>query len=436
MADIEPEKIQLGMEQGAALDEHAPYATWPRDVQKLWLTMNSPRIVRELRFLHLAGMAMCLLCIPLDALANVLLLGTTVRLAVVIPAYLLGIWLLQSRHSSLRLVGAMGPIAVFAGAVSLIGMEATGQFSDRYIMAASMLVSASIVHIPLSVRLSSWLSASGFLAIALPLLLVDSAAAQSPDLLIFAFLCCTFPLIFKRRSDRLRDQNFILSLKSRQAQAQLLTINKELEDLSQMDPLTGLLNRRGFERRFSAAFEEAQASGEPLAVVLLDIDHFKHFNDTYGHQLGDECLAQIGTLLKSEIKQHKGFAGRYGGEEFIATLMGSKSANAVSISERLRKKIADLEILDNSGNRITVTASFGARIARAAKLRRHELIRDADKALYAAKKEGRNRVALYQGGGKSLKQDVEIGGSHNTRYEARPRPLQPEAASPRRKRVL
>ncbi|WP_161981608.1 GGDEF domain-containing protein [Aurantiacibacter suaedae] len=417
------------MEQGCVLDEDAPYSSWPAAVQRVWSITHARRITRELTFCHVVGIVLCLACIPLDSVTGVPVVGATLRLGVVVPSYLIGIWLIRSEHSLLRLVGAVAPVAGFAGVVSFIGTQTIVEFSDRYLMAATMMVAMAVLLLPLRIGASCWLSVSGFVAIALPFGLGAAVDVDIADLLLYSLVCCTFPLLFKRRSDRLRDQNFILSVKSRQAQSQLLKINKELENLSQMDPLTGLLNRRGFEKRFSATFEAVLASGEPLAVVLLDVDHFKHFNDTYGHQLGDECLAKIGALLNSEIERHKGIAARYGGEEFIATLTGSESANAVSIAERVRKMIADLEILDTCGNRIRITASFGARIARAAKLRQQDFVRDADGALYAAKANGRNRVVLYEGRDKSPLESVGAGGAGSRRYGARVPPQQSEFAS-------
>ncbi|OYX66952.1 MAG: hypothetical protein B7Y88_03750 [Sphingomonadales bacterium 32-64-17] len=434
MAPSHPDDLQIGMEQGCVLEEDAPYSSWSGTVQRLWLITHCRRITRELRFCHLVGLVLCVACIPLDAVAGVLIIGAALRLGVVVPLYLIGIWLVRSEHTLPRLVGAVAPVAGFAGVVSFIGTQTIAELSDRYLMAATMLVAIAVLLVPLRIGPSFWLSFSGFLAIALPFVLAGAVDADIADLLLYSLVCCAFPLLFKRRSDRLRDQNFILSLKSRQAQSELLKINKELENLAQMDPLTGLLNRRGFEKRFSATFDAALASGEPLAVVLLDVDHFKHFNDTYGHQLGDECLSKIGDLLNTEIQRHKGIAARYGGEEFIAALTGSESANAVGIAERLRKKIADLEILDTCGARIRITASFGARIARAAKLRQQEFIRDADGALYAAKANGRNRVALYQGGDKLPAERKMEGGCESKRCDARVSPPQSELTSYRRNR--
>ncbi|MEN7535865.1 GGDEF domain-containing protein [Aurantiacibacter flavus] len=419
MAIAHTTDLQAGLEQVKALEDDAPYRSWPHELQRLWLELNTPRITHELKFLHAHGLAICLACLALDAQTSAFPFGVALRLGVVLPIYIIGFWLLGSKHRLLRLVGAIGPTVAFAGAVSLIGVEAGGDFYERYLLAACLVLTVSIVLFPPRLGPTCWLAGAGFVAIAAPLAFADIASIRTFNLLFFILLGSIFPLLIKRRSDRQRDENFILSLKSRQAQIELLAANKELEDLSQLDPLTGLLNRRGFEKRFVAAFEAAAASGEPLAVLLIDVDHFKAFNDTYGHQIGDECLAKIGGLLKAAIDRKKGFSGRYGGEEFIATLMGCESANAIGISERLREEIAGMELLDGSGDKIKVTASFGARIGRPADLHRANFVRDADQALYVAKDGGRNRVVLYSDSSGLKKKSMEEGVSQSTRCDSR-----------------
>lgn len=239
------------------------------------------------------------------------------------------------------------------------------------------------------------LAAAGFGATVIPVILSAKAGAGNVDLLYFTFLCCSLPLLIKRRSERLRDTNFILTLKSRKAQEDLLNSNRRLESLSRIDPLTGLLNRRGFDQHFNTAFKAAQISGEPFAILILDIDHFKTFNDDHGHQLGDRCLAEVGSLLGNEIDRHGGISARYGGEEFIAALRGIASVNGIAVAQAIRRKVADLRISHDGDDTVSITASVGVRIASARNTSRDRLIQEADQALYAAKHAGRNQVALY-----------------------------------------
>lgn len=386
---------QLGSEvpEIKDLDESVPFRAWQRELQALWYAVNEARILRELRFLHIVGLLMCIACLILDAQAGVFELGVQLRLGLVVPSYALGIWLLSSALPAVRTLAAIFPVAAFAGAASYIGLEAAAGFADRYLMAAATLITVCILLFPLRLTASFWLAVCGFGAVASPLVLSAGLSSDNLGLLLFVFLCSSLPILIKRRSDRLKDANFILTLKSRKAQQDLLASNKELETLSQHDSLTGLLNRRGFEQKFAAAFKAAHLSGEPLAVLLMDLDHFKAFNDTYGHPMGDDCLAQVGNLIRQEVGRQDGIAGRYGGEEFIAALSGS--ADVVQTAERLRKKVSDLRLVSETGIRASVTASFGARVARAANIDLLSFVRDADEALYAAKDAGRNCVVLF-----------------------------------------
>ncbi len=258
-----------------------------------------------------------------------------------------------------------------------------------------MLVTFCIILSPLRIGGTALLAASGFGSIVIPVILLTKAGIYSVDLISFTFLCCSLPLLIKHRSDRLRDENFILTLKSRKAQDDLLSSNRQLESLSQIDPLTGLLNRRGFDQHFKAAFDAAQISGEPFAILMLDIDHFKAFNDDYGHQLGDRCLAEVGSLLGDEVGRHGGISARYGGEEFIAALRGIASVNGIAIAQAIRRRISDLRITNGGSDTALITASVGVRIASARKTTRDKFVQEADQALYAAKHAGRNQVALY-----------------------------------------
>ncbi|MXO86487.1 diguanylate cyclase [Altererythrobacter aurantiacus] len=393
------------------------YLQWPDDLRHLWQVSHRDRVKREIRFLSLLGLATCLLCLFLDAMAGMLQLGLLLRVGLVTPAYLCSLWLLKRDERLVLFVAAIIPPVLFAGAAAYLGMRAEAEHQDNYIMAGAMLVSVCIILGPLRFTQTIFFAVSGFIAVAAPILALSENLAGDVSLIVFALFCSTLPLLISRRSERLNDTNFLLTIQSRQAQNSLLAANRELEKLSDQDALTGVLNRRGFERKFQAAFQAAQASGEPLAVLLMDLDHFKQFNDTYGHQLGDECLIRVGSLLDEEVSRHHGISGRYGGEEFIAALSGSGSANAIGIAERLRRKIVDLRIHDHAGDEVSVTASVGVRIGRVANLDRVQFVQDADKALYRAKSEGRNTVVLFSGN------DAIQNGANFIRENERPRYL-------------
>lgn len=170
----------------------------------------------------------------------------------------------------------------------------------------------------------------------------------------------------------------------------------KLRDLAYRDDMTGLLNRRAFFDRANAEFEIAKGSGEPLAVTILDIDHFKKINDTFGHAAGDEVLRKFGSLLKNSLRLHD-IVGRIGGEEFAVCLPNTSPMQAYSILERLRTSVSKLEFFKNEdGSDRPVTVSIGV-VGLTDQKELDGLMILADMALYRAKNQGRNRTIVETG---------------------------------------
>ncbi len=158
------------------------------------------------------------------------------------------------------------------------------------------------------------------------------------------------------------------------------------------DPLTKIDNRKSFDRFLANAVEEAEENGTPLSLVMLDIDHFKKFNDSWGHQTGDQVLRLVGTTLRSGTRETD-LAARYGGEEFAIVLPGTTLSQAVIAAEKIRKSIKNRKLYKRSTNedlgRITISAGVATfRSGDDAE----SLVDRADRCLYAAKRAGRNRV--------------------------------------------
>lgn len=169
-------------------------------------------------------------------------------------------------------------------------------------------------------------------------------------------------------------------------------VNAQLARLSVTDPLTQLYNRRHFDQALATELLGAQTSGQPLSLLMLDLDHFKQLNDGYGHAFGDECLRAVGLVLSTHTQRHGEIAARYGGEEFVALLPGANPVAAIRFAERIRLAIADLH-LQHEGVPVALTASIGvASQAGGERLSAQALFEEADAALYAAKHSGRNRV--------------------------------------------
>jgi len=194
---------------------------------------------------------------------------------------------------------------------------------------------------------------------------------------------------------RMQDTNRQLEKKLEASRDDIAALQRDLDDVrreSMLDPLTKIANRKSFDEGLAGAIDDAKRTRAPLSLVLVDIDYFKKFNDTYGHQTGDQVLRLVAMTLKSNIKG-RDLAARYGGEEFVAVLPSTDLDGAVIAAENVRKAIQAKELLKRSTNEKLgrITASFGVAMFRADD-NASSLIERADRCLYAAKRAGRNRV--------------------------------------------
>lgn len=165
--------------------------------------------------------------------------------------------------------------------------------------------------------------------------------------------------------------------------------------LAEHDALTGVLNRRAIVGRLRGAFLRARATGAPLSLLFLDLDHFKNVNDNHGHRAGDQCLRAVVDPIAAELRQDDAL-GRYGGEEFLVVLPNVLARDAEAVAERIRARVQDLPILI-SGTRIDLTVSVGIASLDAAMHTPEDLIERADIAVYRAKSGGRNRIRYAEG---------------------------------------
>ncbi len=169
--------------------------------------------------------------------------------------------------------------------------------------------------------------------------------------------------------------------------------NQELKRLTSLDGLTGIANRRHFDEVLAREWRRAMRQGEEVSVLMCDIDFFKLYNDTYGHQSGDECLRQLAQALTQTMDRGGDLLARYGGEEFVAVLPGTSLQGATIVAEQMRKAVSMMRI-DHTGTPFShVTASFGVASAVAMpETDPNDIVGAADRALYKAKNGGRNRV--------------------------------------------
>lgn len=199
-----------------------------------------------------------------------------------------------------------------------------------------------------------------------------------------------------RLREALALSNAELENKVQQRTQALKAVNHQLEILSVTDGLTQLANRRRFDAVWAEEWQRALRQASPLAVIMLDVDHFKAYNDHYGHQQGDECLRRVGEVLLATVRRAGELVARYGGEEFVVVMPGASVLQTLAMAEAIRANIeaAGMEHRHSPVAEV-VTVSLGVAVKiPTSRDERNGLVQAADAALYQAKNQGRNRVVL------------------------------------------
>ncbi|HZD53421.1 MAG TPA: diguanylate cyclase [Woeseiaceae bacterium] len=270
-----------------------------------------------------------------------------------------------ARHFGLgELVAAIGNVffvstAIFVLVVAFLAWRRNNRAAGWFLVAWGLLETLTMVT-AFRLLVADIQASAGLLYYGLPSSMVAAAV-----------------LIALGVADKLRDQRLALT---------------EAERRAQTDPLTGVLNRRSLLERLDAACLRARARGLPLALLFIDLDHFKEINDSYGHPAGDACLKAIIEPIQSELRQSD-VIGRYGGEEFVVILSSADAAAAHPIAERIRGRIADARV-EGFGPTIRITCSIGVATSDLLGVWGERLIAHADEAVYAAKRSGRNQVQI------------------------------------------
>lgn len=218
----------------------------------------------------------------------------------------------------------------------------------------------------------------------------------SIGIIVIILIIGTFLVIrYKKLSKKLELDVKEKSKELEEANKLLRQANMELEKISITDKLTNLYNRRYFDKTLQEAWALAKRESKPLALIMIDIDKFKNFNDTYGHMAGDKCLNKIANEIKNIINRPEDCLARYGGEEFAVILPDTPIDGAVTLAEKIREKVEKIRDYDEEIDR-RVTVSLGvAAIVPDHTTSPKDLIHAADQALYQAKEVGRNQVLSY-----------------------------------------
>lgn len=318
-----------------------------------------------------------------------------IRIATTAPILLL---LMFSRsHLAIRFMQPVIALsaALFVGGLVALSMTAMAPLNHYYSAAITIVM---LVVFVLSRLQFGW----GVFSAGLMLIIMNTGfaliAGQSAQMLVIHNVVFGISAIFSLLGCFL----FERSLRQNYLQARLLNFEKlgleesnlHLQLLTAIDGLTQIANRRSLDSSLLTEWQRALRKQEPLGLIMIDVDHFKLFNDTYGHQAGDDCLRHVAGALKDFARRPGDVAARYGGEEFVLVLTQASTAQACAIAERVRDKILELAIPHQRSSHGHITVSLG--VASLVPNSRHSgpevLLLAADQALYRAKHAGRNCV--------------------------------------------
>lgn len=379
-----------------------------------WLETQFERDTRARRAKRLrAAIPMIVIIYNLFLVPDWMLVGDKITIAVILhfavvtPWIVLTGWLIKDDSPRLIREGMAGSIPVAITLQILVSFVLTSSpdaahyqyfvllvvlFTNtvqRLLFRFAVVVSSTIVACHgLAVIISSHMS----LPVALVAITTLAAAA---------YLTLTSNYFLERDFRR----NYLHTLRDRLRHA-------EMEAAAQRDALTDLANRHRLNSRLAELWQKDDDTISPVAVIMLDIDHFKLFNDRYGHVAGDACLKRIAACVSAELRNIDDLAVRYGGEELLVLLPKTEASRAIRIAERMRRSVEALAIPHEAlGASRIVTMSCGTASAPVSTITASELIAAADTALYAAKRNGRNQVwppLLYDKGAADLQPSAKV----------------------------
>lgn len=344
---------------------------------------------------QLAAVLANLACLPLDYLVGQLELGLALRLGVVTPVYLLAMLVLLRGAQWAQSAAIVLPLVTFVAVVTFLGIQVDPPHSDRYLMAAGLLLIFTNIVVPASLLQALTATSLSILSMFGLVYLVRGADGDLLTLCAFIAGVSLAPLIVRFRAEKGSRNSFLIELRDELKSAHLVALTKALAELADTDPLTGMRNRRSLSETLNSKWAEACARNDWFGVLMIDIDRFKLFNDTAGHEEGDRCLKQIASALQAETHRNGQYIARFGGEEFTAILSGLAREPALQVAEALRRTVEELAIPHpGCAQGGAVTISVGASVLRSSP---HAAVKEimvaADRALYEAKAGGRNRVA-------------------------------------------
>ncbi|MDO9002152.1 MAG: GGDEF domain-containing protein [Aquabacterium sp.] len=282
----------------------------------------------------------------------------------------LNLYLLSQSDSPLRQLQLLGSAMV----ILYLNVLLRPRFQLAAMATGLMLLAVSWTGLSLT-------EAMGDLRRLLPVLVATAATAS-----------CSLYFLYQLEAEE--RHNYLMSLRHRLLRTRLADLNTELDQLARLDPLTLVANRRHADEHLGQLWQRAQHGHGHLAVLMIDIDHFKAYNDRHGHPAGDACLRAVAQALQHDLRRAGDLLARYGGEEFIAVLHGVPPDEALRTAERIAQAVRDLAIPHEDSPKLHVTISVGLCSGQidGGGVSVHDWVAAADQALYDAKRNGRDCV--------------------------------------------
>jgi diguanylate cyclase (GGDEF)-like protein len=296
-------------------------------------------------------------------------------------------WLREAMEAALMLMVVCGILYLLMASRSPLADHAF------YSLVLIVLFSNLVQRIRFWYAVVSSIVAMGLAAAALPY--IDTMPANTALSAMMSLVTATLlSLVANYNLEHEQRRNYLVALRDALHREQLVELNKELSLISTVDAVTGLANRHRLERYLEALWQTGLESGRPVTMLMLDVDHFKRFNDYYGHQAGDQCLKKVAEIIRAQLRAKEDLAVRYGGEEFIVVLPEASLIDGIRIGERMRRALEALRLPHlASPEPHVITVSIGVSCGMPSEsLSPNELIEAADVALYNAKNRGRNRI--------------------------------------------
>ncbi|WP_246670520.1 diguanylate cyclase [Agrobacterium sp. ICMP 6402] len=332
---------------------------------------------------------------------EIIWLDVVVRLFVVTPLLFL---YFPARHYAVLLrpdaiahevLHGLGCMLVVASLMFVYANARTASASEYYMGVITVILYMNTVHRkPLPLAVMGTVGCLVVFIIGMQYVTVTSEAAKLPAILCSVGISAV-SLFAAYRIEQVERRDYLASLREKMLLQQIQSANRDLQQLSNTDQLTGICNRRSFDE----AAREISASSKPRALILLDVDYFKNYNDSEGHVAGDDCLREIAGRLRAALRRDDGdrsFVARYGGEEFVVLLDNCVVSAALAVGERLRSAVSGEAIPhpNRPDGQTVVTVSLGIAVSTDGLETIQGMLNRADEALYEAKRRGRDRLVL------------------------------------------